>query len=27
MNEGKKWECLARYLPHVYAVEVAEQLK
>ena len=27
MNEGKKWECLARHLPHVYAVEVAEHLK
>ncbi|MEK6286708.1 MAG: glycosyl hydrolase [Acidobacteriota bacterium] len=26
-NEGKHWECLARHLPHVYAVEVAEQLK
>ncbi len=26
-NEGKKWESLARHLPHVYAVEVAEHLK
>ena len=26
-NEGKKWECLARHLPHVYAIEVAEYLK
>lgn len=26
-NEGKKWECLARHLPHVYAIEVAEHLK
>ena len=26
-NEGKRWGCLARYLPHVYAVEVAEHLK
>ena len=26
-NEGKKWECLARNLPHVYAIEVAEYLK
>ena len=26
-NEGKKWECLARHLPHVYAIEVAERLK
>ena len=24
---GKKWECLARNLPHVYAIEVAEYLK
>jgi hypothetical protein len=26
-NEGKKWECLARNLPHVYAIEVAEHVK
>ena len=26
-NEGKKWECLARNLPHVYAIEVAEYSK
>lgn len=23
-NEGKKWECIARHLPEIYAVEVAE---
>jgi photosystem II stability/assembly factor-like uncharacterized protein len=23
-NEGKKWRCLASYLPHIYSVEVAE---
>jgi hypothetical protein len=23
-NEGKSWKCLARYLPHIYSVEVAE---
>lgn len=27
INEGKKWECLARHLPHIYAIEVAEHLK
>jgi len=26
-NEGKKWECLSRHLPHIYAIEVAEHLK
>jgi hypothetical protein len=26
-SEGKKWQCLARHLPHVYAIEVAEHLK
>ena len=23
-NEGEKWACIARYLPHIYAIEVAE---
>ena len=23
-NEGKKWKCLASYLPHIYSIEVAE---
>jgi hypothetical protein len=23
-DEGRQWECLARHLPEIYAVEVAE---
>jgi hypothetical protein len=23
-DEGRHWECLARHLPEIYAVEVAE---
>ena len=23
-NEGEKWSCIARHLPHVYAVEAVE---
>jgi hypothetical protein len=23
-NEGKRWTCLARHLPEIYAVETAE---
>jgi hypothetical protein len=23
-NEGEKWTCIARHLPHIYAIEAAE---
>jgi len=23
-NEGARWACIARHLPHIYAVEAAE---
>ena len=26
-NEGEKWSCIARHLPHIYAVEAAERTR